>query len=57
MQVFTPAATIWKSDPLLQKFNGNTVFRYVYTHNPVYNLLEKDLWNGVGINDKQKQEL
>lgn len=57
MQVFLPAEKLWKSGAYLEKYNGSTVFRYVYTHNPVSSMLEKDLKNGVGINEKQKQEL
>lgn len=57
MQVFLPAEKLWKSGLPFAKYDGSAAFRYVYTHNPVADMLEKDLKNGVGINEKQKQEL
>lgn len=57
MQIFTPAVKIEKSDPLLQKLGGFSAFQYAYTHNPVYKLFQEDFLNGIGVNERQKQEL
>lgn len=58
IQIFTPAAKIEKSDPLLQKLGGYSAFQYAYTHNPVYKLFQEDFLNGIGVNnERQKQEL
>lgn len=45
-------------DQMIQKqwmqIDRSGIYRITYTHNPVYELLQSDLWNEVGKNEKQE---
>lgn len=57
VQLFVPAEKLWKSDPMISGLNRFPQVRYMLSHNPVNTLLKADIWNEVGIHDKEKQEL